>query len=71
MGSWVLINGIWYYSYLINPFAPWDDHFRFARAASAHAIQHLGNETSLPTLDDVYEVDARFDERPAAASPTT
>lgn len=31
----------------------WTEHFRFARAASAYAIQHLGNEESLPTLDDI------------------
>jgi hypothetical protein len=51
------------YAYLTNPFGAWRDHFRFARAASAHAIQHLGNEASLPSLADVNEAHARFDER--------
>ena len=63
-GAGDVFHGGYIYSYLINPFAPWDDHFRFARSASAHAIQHLGNEASLPTLDDVYEADGRFNERP-------
>lgn len=62
-GAGDVFHGGYIYSYLINPFAPWDDHFRFARSASAHAIQRLGNEASLPTLDDVYEADARFNER--------
>lgn len=46
-------------------FAPatWERHFRFARAASAHAIQHLGNEAKLPTLKDVEKAMAEFAER--------
>jgi sulfofructose kinase len=31
----------------------WDEHFRFARAAAAHAIPHLGNEASLPSLAQI------------------
>ena len=31
----------------------WQEHFTFARAASAHKIQHLGNEAGLPGVDDV------------------
>ncbi len=46
-----------------QPARAWDEHFRFARAASAHAIQHLGNEASLPTLVEINETHARFDER--------
>jgi sugar/nucleoside kinase (ribokinase family) len=41
------------YSYLSRPEASWDQHFRFARAASAHKIQHLGNEAGLPGLGDI------------------
>jgi hypothetical protein len=26
------------------PSRTWTEHFRFARAASAYAVQHLGNE---------------------------
>jgi sugar/nucleoside kinase (ribokinase family) len=39
----------------------WERHFRFARAASAHAIQHLGNEAKLPTVEDVKRAQAEFD----------
>ena len=46
-----------------SPDVRWDEHFRFARAASAHAIQHLGNEASLPTLAQINETHARFGER--------
>jgi sugar/nucleoside kinase (ribokinase family) len=38
----------------------WERHFRFARAASAHAIQHLGNEAKLPTVEDVERAMAEF-----------
>jgi sugar/nucleoside kinase (ribokinase family) len=62
-GAGDIFHGAYVHSYLANPFATWDEHFRFARAASAHAIQHLGNEASLPTLADINEAHARFDER--------
>jgi sulfofructose kinase len=61
-GAGDIFHGAYVYSYLINPSASWEEHFRFARAASAHAIQHLGNEASLPTLADITEADTRFDE---------
>jgi hypothetical protein len=41
----------------------WEVNFRFARAASVHAIQHLGNEASLPTYTQIDEAHARFDKR--------
>jgi sugar/nucleoside kinase (ribokinase family) len=62
-GAGDIFHGAYVYSYLTSPSATWDDHFRFARAASAHAIQHLGNEASLPTLADISEAHARFEER--------
>ncbi len=62
-GAGDIFHGAYVYSYLTSPSATWDDHFRFARAASAHAIQHLGNEASLPTLTDINEAHARFEER--------
>ncbi len=62
-GAGDIFHGAYVYAYLSNPFGAWDDHFRFARAASAHAIQHLGNEASLPTLEEINETHARFDER--------
>ena len=51
------------YSVLTSPDLAWDEHFRFARAAAAHAIQHLGNEASLPSLAQINGTHARFDER--------
>ncbi len=62
-GAGDIFHGAYIYAYLSNPFGTWDDHFHFARAASAHAIQHLGNEASLPTLADINAAHARFDER--------
>jgi sugar/nucleoside kinase (ribokinase family) len=67
-GAGDIFHGAYVYSYLANPFGSWDDHFRFARAASAHAIQYLGNEASLPTLAQIDEIQARLDERGASRS---
>lgn len=64
-GAGDIFHGAYVYSYLTTPSAEWDDHFRFARAASAHAIQHLGNEASLPTLADINTVHASFGEHRA------
>jgi sugar/nucleoside kinase (ribokinase family) len=62
-GAGDIFHGAYVYSHLSNPFGAWRDHFRFARAAAAHAIQHLGNEASLPTLADINRAHASFDER--------
>jgi len=62
-GAGDIFHGAYIHSYLTKPFATWDDHFRFARAASAHAIQHLGNEASLPSLNDIDVAHGRFEER--------
>jgi sulfofructose kinase len=62
-GAGDIFHGAYIHSFLTNPFGQWDDHFRFARAAAAHAIQHLGNEASLPTVADINAAHARFDER--------
>jgi sulfofructose kinase len=62
-GAGDIFHGAYMYSFLANPFGLWEDHFRFARAASAYAIQHLGNEASLPTVLDINDTHARFDER--------
>ncbi|HVH76412.1 MAG TPA: sugar kinase [Stellaceae bacterium] len=62
-GAGDIFHGAYVYSWLTDPAASWEDHFRFARAASAHAIQHLGNEASLPTLADIEAARARFAER--------
>jgi sugar/nucleoside kinase (ribokinase family) len=52
-GAGDVFHGAYMYSYLSRPEAGWDAHFRFARAASAHKIQHLGNEAGLPALGDI------------------
>jgi sugar/nucleoside kinase (ribokinase family) len=62
-GAGDIFHGAYVYSALTNPELSWEEHFRFARAASAHAIQYLGNEASLPTLGDINETQARFGER--------
>jgi len=67
-GAGDIFHGAYVYAYLSNPFGTWDEHFRFARAASAHAIQHLGNEASLPSVKEINETHARFDERREAPS---
>jgi sugar/nucleoside kinase (ribokinase family) len=61
-GAGDIFHGAYIYSHLANPSGLWEDHFRFARAASAHAIQYLGNEASLPGLAQINEAQARFDE---------
>lgn len=52
-GAGDVFHGAYLYSKLARPDANWDSHFKFARAASAHKIQHLGNEAGLPGLADV------------------
>ena len=52
-GAGDVFHGAYMYSYLSRPEAGWDAHFRFARAASAFKIQHLGNEAGLPGLGDI------------------
>jgi sugar/nucleoside kinase (ribokinase family) len=52
-GAGDIFHGAYVYSALARPDLPWREHFLFARAASAHSIQHLGNEASLPTLEAV------------------
>jgi sugar/nucleoside kinase (ribokinase family) len=42
-GAGDIFHGAYVYSHLRDPDSPWERHFKFARAASAHAIQHLGN----------------------------
>ena len=64
-GAGDIFHGAYMYSYLIDPDSEWERHFKFARAASAHSIQHLGNEASLPTLAQINEAAARFDEKRA------
>jgi len=66
-GAGDIFHGSYVYSAMARPDLPWREHFILARAASAHAIQHLGNEASLPSLSDIGETQARFSERKLAA----
>jgi sugar/nucleoside kinase (ribokinase family) len=52
-GAGDVFHGAYIASYLERPQASWCDHFRFARAASAYKIQHLGNEAGLPSLGNI------------------
>ncbi len=52
-GAGDVFHGAYLAAYLDHRQGRWSDHFRFARAASAHKIQHLGNEAGLPTLDEI------------------
>jgi sugar/nucleoside kinase (ribokinase family) len=61
-GAGDIFHGAYVFSFLATSDAAWEYHFRFARAASAYAIQHLGNEASLPTLAAVNETQASFPE---------
>lgn len=63
-GAGDIFHGAYIHSYLAHPDQSWDEHFRFARAAAAHKIRHLGNEAGLPTLADVEAIRRRFGEPP-------
>lgn len=52
-GAGDLFHGAYMFSVLSRPEGAWEQHFRFARAASAHGVQFLGNEARLPRVDDV------------------
>jgi sugar/nucleoside kinase (ribokinase family) len=63
-GAGDVFHGAYMYSYLARPALPWESHFEFARAASTHKIQKLGNEAGLPSMNDITTVMQTF--RPAA-----
>ncbi len=64
-GAGDIFHGAYITSYLRNPEVGWSDHFHFARGASTHSIRHLGNEASLPTLEDIEIAIATFPEKTA------
>jgi sugar/nucleoside kinase (ribokinase family) len=67
-GAGDIFHGAYVYSAMAQPQARWRDHFVFARAASAHSIQHLGNEASLPSFVDVQMAERELSEKmPEAA----
>jgi sugar/nucleoside kinase (ribokinase family) len=59
-GAGDVFHGAYIYSYLANSAKNWEDHFRFAKAASAFKIQHLGNEAGLPTLAEITVAQREF-----------
>jgi sugar/nucleoside kinase (ribokinase family) len=61
-GAGDIFHGAYIYSYLSRPRDRWSEHFRFARAASAHSVRFLGIEASLPTLADVEKAQHAFRE---------
>lgn len=66
-GAGDIFHGSYVYSAMARPELSWREHFILARAASGHAIQHLGNEASIPSLGDIQAMQARFSERKLAA----
>jgi sugar/nucleoside kinase (ribokinase family) len=62
-GAGDIFHGAYIYSRLASPTLAWEQHFEFARAASSYAIQHLGNEASLPTVAQVNATAVQFEER--------
>jgi len=62
-GAGDIFHGAYMYSAMARPGLSWREHFAFARGASAHAIQHLGNEQSLPSLDQVLTLQQALPER--------
>jgi sugar/nucleoside kinase (ribokinase family) len=60
-GAGDVFHGAYIFSYLTNPAKSWEEHFRFAQAASAFKIQHLGNEAGLPTLAEIAAVKLEFE----------
>lgn len=61
-GAGDVFHGAYVYSWMSRPEASWEEHLRFARAASAHKIQRLGNEAGLPSLADVERIIGSFSE---------
>jgi sugar/nucleoside kinase (ribokinase family) len=59
-GAGDVFHGAYLYSYLADPTQTWESHFKFARAAAAYKIQHLGNEAGLPTLADINGIRRQF-----------
>ncbi|TVR10428.1 MAG: sugar kinase [Salinarimonadaceae bacterium] len=59
-GAGDIFHGAYIFAAIANPEGTWAEHFAFARAASAHAVQRLGNEASLPTLSDIAATNAQF-----------
>ena len=61
-GAGDVFHGSYVAAYLDDPSGRWIDHFRFARAASAFKVQHLGNEAGLPAREDVARMREKYEE---------
>jgi sugar/nucleoside kinase (ribokinase family) len=59
-GAGDVFHGAYLAASLSNPSGRWSEHFQFARAASAHKIQHLGNEAGLPSQADIKTILALY-----------
>lgn len=55
-GAGDIFHGAYIFSMVQWPHHLWREHFSFASAAAAHAVQFLGNEESLPSLQQVQEL---------------
>ncbi|MEC9291140.1 MAG: PfkB family carbohydrate kinase [Pseudomonadota bacterium] len=55
-GAGDVFHGAYMTSYVERPDATWEEHFTFARAASALAVQVLGTEVSIPERKAVDEM---------------
>lgn len=55
-GAGDVFHGSYIFSYIEHPNRSWQDHFKFARCASALCIQKLGAEPGIPTLEEVEEL---------------
>lgn len=63
-GAGDIFHGAYVASYIERPDAPWIEHFRFARCASAYKVQHLGNEAGLPSRADMEKIQSEFANAP-------
>jgi len=61
-GAGDVFHGAYVASAITRPGVAWEEHFAFARAASAFKIQHLGNEAGLPTRDAIAAIRAGYAE---------
>jgi sugar/nucleoside kinase (ribokinase family) len=68
-GAGDVFHGAYVWSYLTHRKRSWEEHFRFASAASAFKIQKLGNEAGLPTQKDIENVIREFGDQVLEARP--
>jgi sugar/nucleoside kinase (ribokinase family) len=59
-GAGDVFHGAYVYAYLSGEGSNWVERLSFARAASTHAIQHLGNEAKIPTVEEVRAANRNF-----------